>query len=37
MVCEAYRFTHGFDEKANPREIVHNAIRVIKNVEKSLK
>lgn len=37
MVCEAYRFTHGFNEKANAREIVHHAMRVIKNVEKSLK
>lgn len=37
MVCEAYRFTHGFDEKANAKQIIHDATQVIKNVEKSLK
>ncbi|WP_168433522.1 BatD family protein [Pontiella sulfatireligans] len=37
MVCEAYRFTHGFDEKANTKKIVHDAVQVIKNVEKTLK
>ena len=36
-VCEAYRFTCGFDEKANARKIVRNATRIVKDLERNLK
>jgi len=36
-LCEAYRFTSSYNEKANARKIVHNAIRVVKAVERKLK
>lgn len=36
-VCEAYRFTRGFDEKTDARKIVRSATRIVKAVERSLK
>ena len=36
-VCEAYRFTCGFDEKTDARKIVRNATRIVKTVERTLK
>jgi len=35
--CEAYRFTTGYDDAADARKIVHDANRIIKAVERSLK
>ena len=37
MICEAYRFTHGFDGKANATQIIHDANRIVKTVERNLK
>jgi hypothetical protein len=36
-LCEAYRFTRGYDETANARDIVREAMRVVRAVERSLK
>ena len=36
-LCEAYRFTRGYDEKADAKEIVRNAARIVKAVERKLK
>ncbi|MCF7817397.1 MAG: BatD family protein [Kiritimatiellales bacterium] len=36
-LCEAYRFTEHFDEQADARKIVHDANRIVKAVEGSLK
>jgi hypothetical protein len=36
-LCEAYRFTRGYDETADARPIVRNAVRTVKAVERSLK
>jgi hypothetical protein len=37
MLCESYRFTAGFDELADAKEIVHHAVHVTKALEKCLK
>ena len=36
-LCEAYRFTHGYDEPADTKAIVQHANRVVKTVERKLK
>lgn len=36
-LCEAYRFTTNYDEQGNARQIVREATRIVKTVEKSLK
>ncbi|MBT8041723.1 MAG: BatD family protein [Pontiella sp.] len=36
-LCEAYRFTTRYDEKAQAKPIVHEAIRIIKSLEHALK
>ncbi|MCF7847826.1 MAG: BatD family protein [Kiritimatiellales bacterium] len=36
-ICEAYRFTAGFDENADAKQIVHAANRIVKAVERNLK
>jgi len=36
-LCEAYRFTAGYDEPAEARKIIRNATRIVKAVERSLK
>jgi len=37
MLCEAYRYTHGYDEPADARKIVRDATAIIRTVERSLK
>jgi hypothetical protein len=37
VLCEAYRFTDGFDGTADTKSIIHHANRVVKAVERSLK
>ncbi|HEY5621053.1 MAG TPA: hypothetical protein VIR77_00490, partial [Pontiella sp.] len=37
MLCESCRFTSGFEETADAKEIVHHAVHLIKALEKSLK
>ncbi len=36
-LCEAYRFTTRYDEKGHAKQIVHEAIRIVKNLEQALK
>jgi hypothetical protein len=36
-LCEAYRFTRNYDERGDARQIVREATRIVKTVEKSLK
>ncbi len=36
-VCEAYRFTEGYDETADARAIVKDAVQTVKALERSLK
>ena len=36
-LCEAYRFTRGFDDNADAKAIIRNATRIIKTVERKLK
>ncbi len=36
-LCEAYRFTSAFDEPGDARQIVREAVRIVKTVENSLK
>jgi len=36
-ICEAYRFTCGFDEKTDARKIIRNATRIVKGMERSLR
>jgi hypothetical protein len=36
-LCESYRFTTSFDETANARQVVHDASRIVKAVERTLK
>ena len=36
-LCEAYRFTHGYDEEANAKHIVQDAVRTVKALERSLR
>ena len=35
--CEAYRFTEGYDEPADASAIVHQANRVVKAVDRSVR
>jgi len=35
--CEAYRFTTGYDEPGNARQIVRDANRIVKAIERSLR
>ncbi len=36
-VCEAYRFTLGYNEEADARKIVQDAVRTVKTLERSLR
>jgi hypothetical protein len=36
-LCEAYRFTHGFDAPADARKVIHHATGIVKAVERFLK
>ncbi len=36
-LCEAYRFTSAHDEPGNAKQILRNAIRIVKSVERKLK
>jgi len=36
-LCEAYRFTADYDGAANAKQIIHNASRIVKAVERTLK
>ena len=36
-LCEAYRFTIDFDETADAKQIVRDATRIVKAVERNLK
>jgi len=36
-LCETYRFTSGYDEPGNAKQIVRNANRIVKAIERSLK
>lgn len=37
VLCETYRFTAGFDEAADAKKIIHDANRIVKAIEGSLK
>ncbi len=36
-ICESYRFTHGYDEKTDPRPIITDAVNTVRALERSLK
>ncbi len=36
-LCEAYRFTRDYNDSADAKEIIHNATRIVKTVERNLK